>query len=178
LQLRAGHFQTFSFLLDMNDLFERFVAGFLRRHRVQSLPPSLQDCEILTQGKGVTRWLAQTQPNGGRPVFRLKPDILFRQRGSQRVPLIVDTKYKTHDRVKESDAYQMLAYATRYQCNELLLLYPQARMQAQTLYIETAATEEESICLRTQTTDLSHDLSTKSGRDCLTQELHDALKGG
>ena len=71
LQLQAGKIQAFTFLFDMNLLFERFVTGFLRRHRHQALPEGLQECEILPQGRGVPRWLARTQPDGGRNLFRL-----------------------------------------------------------------------------------------------------------
>jgi 5-methylcytosine-specific restriction enzyme subunit McrC len=176
LQLQTGEMQVFTFLFDMNLLFERFVAGFLRRHRLQALPEALQECEILAQGSGTPRWLARTRPDGGRNMFRLKPDLLFRQR-DRTIPLIVDTKYKTQTAIAEADAYQMHAYATRYQCPEVLLLYPEGQMPTQTLYIENPIGQPHTR-LRTQTINLRHNLGTREGRNELAYELMQALEGG
>lgn len=175
LQLQTGQTQTFTFLFDMNILFERFVAGFLRRHRRQALPGSLQECEILTQGRGNPRWLAQTEIGGGRKVFRLKPDLLLR-RPDRTIALVVDTKYKTQPTVKEADAYQMHTYADRHACADVLLLYPEAQMTPQTLYIENTA-DQTHIRLRSRTVGLRHNLSQPEGRDRLATELAEALEG-
>jgi 5-methylcytosine-specific restriction enzyme subunit McrC len=173
LQLQVGKLQAFTFLFDMNLLFERFVAGFMRRHRHQVLPEALWDCEILAQGSGAPRWLART-PDGGRK-FRLKPDLLLR-RQDRTISMIVDTKYKTHAAITEADAYQMHAYATRYECPEVLLLYPEGQMPDRTLYIENTI-GQPPIRLRTQTINLRHNLGTRSGRDDLATELAQALEG-
>lgn len=125
LQLQAGQTQAFTFLFDMNLLFERFVAGFLRRHQHQ-IKDELEGCDIVVQGRGAPLWLAHTQMTGGRNIFRLKPDLLLR-RADRSAALIVDTKYKTHALINEADAYQMHAYATRYHCPDVLLLYPEAQ---------------------------------------------------
>jgi 5-methylcytosine-specific restriction enzyme subunit McrC len=62
--------------------------------------------------------------------FMLKPDISFWENGNCK--LIIDTKYKllddTDDKkygVSQSDAYQMYAYAMKYDCERVILLYPQ-----------------------------------------------------
>lgn len=176
LQLQTGRTQVFTLLFDMNLLFERFVAGFLRRRGQQALPEGLHECELLVQGSGVPRWLARTQPDGGRDLFRLKPDLLFRQ-PDRSIALIVDTKYKTDLAITETDAYQMHAYATRYQCPEVLLLYPEGQMRTQTLYIETHSGQPQ-VRLRTQTVSLRYDLSKREGCDNLARELAQALEGG
>jgi len=176
LQLQAGKTQMFTFLFDMNLLFERFVAGFLRRHRRAILSDKFQTCEILVQGRGESRWLARTRPEGGRGVFRLKPDLLLR-RPNRQVVLIVDTKYKTHPRISEADAYQMHAYATRYHCPDVLLLYPEAQMSAQKLYLDSSVEDQPQTCLRTQTISLRYDLNKPDGRNNLAEELAHALEG-
>jgi 5-methylcytosine-specific restriction enzyme subunit McrC len=158
----------------MNVLFERFVAGFLRRHRTVALPEPCQACDIVVQGRGETRWLAY-RPDG-HPAFRLQPDLLLRHPTGQ-IALMVDTKYKTQPRISEADAYQMHAYATRYDCSEVLLLYPEGEMSAQTFDINRPGPASPTH-LRTGTFNLRHDLSTPAGRHLLIQELAQTLKGG
>ena len=126
LQLAADDLTTFAFVFDMNQLFEAFIANFIRRHRDEILPPALRPCDMLVQSRGATRFLAHTN---GKPIFRLRPDIAFRD--DTRFPLLIDTKYKrlnTADTtlgVSQDDFYQMHVYAHRYDCRMVLLLYPQ-----------------------------------------------------
>ena len=127
-KLSSGKLHTFAFVLDMNQLFEAFVEGFIRRHRRDILPQEWSDIVIRRQSEGKSLYLAQRQP-GATPVFRLRPDILFTRPTSQ-TRLILDTKYKILDPskgnsgVSESDIYQMLAYEVRFNCKNTLLLYP------------------------------------------------------
>src|SRR5205823_9114854 len=44
IQLAADDLSMFAFVFDMNQLFEAFVANFIRRHRDEILPPALQKC--------------------------------------------------------------------------------------------------------------------------------------
>jgi 5-methylcytosine-specific restriction enzyme subunit McrC len=74
LQLSANDITTFSFVFDMNQLFERFITGFIQRHRGEILPPLLQHCELLPQGQRTTKYLANREE---QRVFRLKPDLVF-----------------------------------------------------------------------------------------------------
>ncbi|MBE7550038.1 MAG: hypothetical protein HS126_03030 [Anaerolineales bacterium] len=177
LQLQAGATPTFTFLFDMNLLFERFVAGFLRRYHHLTLPPEYQDCTIVLQGRSEARWLARTrpEPDGGRRVFRLKPDILLRK-PDRRIALVVDTKYKIHPTVNEADAYQMHVYATRYDCPEVLLLYPEGHINPQKLYTDHPVRPTPT-CLRTQTISLRYNLGSPTQRNDLAQQLAQVLKG-
>jgi 5-methylcytosine-specific restriction enzyme subunit McrC len=129
LQLTARDLKTFAFVFDMNQLFESFVVNFIRRHRHHDvLPPTLQECELLPQSHRAPFYLARMEMDG-KPVFRLKPDLAFRN--GDRFPLLMDAKYKRLDAaetklgVSQSDFYQMYAYAHRYHCPRVLLLYPQ-----------------------------------------------------
>jgi 5-methylcytosine-specific restriction enzyme subunit McrC len=124
----AGERQTFGLLFDMNRLFEAFTGHFLIAHQGRILPPDRREGARITL-QATAKHLARRQPDK-RPAFNLRPDILLT---SEARPLLVaDTKYKrlsSQERpagVAESDAYQMLAYATAFQASRTLLIYPEA----------------------------------------------------
>lgn len=102
---------NFCFLLPMEYIFEDFVFGF-----VSKIWPSLN---IKSQS---TDYLALS---AGSPVFQIRNDMYIRDR------LIIDTKYKMRSDsndskagVAQSDLYQMIGYALRRNCMNVLLLYP------------------------------------------------------
>jgi len=127
LRLRSGDLPAYAFVFEMDRLFERFAAGFLKRHYKRILPPLWQDVQILTQSAGRQVFLAQCE---GRGVLRLIPDLFLRSREGGRALLIADTKYRflegvRQDEMAREDVYQMLAYLVRLGCRRGLLLYPQ-----------------------------------------------------
>jgi 5-methylcytosine-specific restriction enzyme subunit McrC len=132
------------------------------------LPPGLQDCTLHPQAQNHTKQLATAN---GQQVFRLKPDLLFRQGDSY--PLLVDTKYKrlSNDNqrlgISQSDFYQMYAYAHRYHCPRVVLIYPQTAgpLQADFKLIGHDAT------ISAVTLNLHRDLSQPSNRQALAAEL-------
>ena len=168
LQLSSGNFQTFAFALDMNKLFEEFVISFIDRHRQEILPIELQDCELLPQSHHEPKYLATTE---GKRVFHLKPDLVIRQNRS--FPLIMDTKYKRlkeGDRklgVSQADFYQMYAYAQRYNCPNVLLIYPQVVGMSEL----RARFDIEGGTITAATIDLCGDLSKQEERDKLIKRL-------
>ncbi len=119
--LRAGHDSAPGLLFDMNRLFEAYVQhveakGAEPGHRVRTQEAS--------------RHFATS---GGAPAFTLKPDISIWKEGpdgTEEVVRILDAKWKRVDPgktnwgVSEADVYQLLAYAVRYQCSHLELVYP------------------------------------------------------
>lgn len=137
LQLAGGTLASFAFTFDMARLFETFIAGFISRHRERVLPPTLQACELLPQAVSDQRYLVVNDDN---EVFRLKPDLALRLAG--KYPLLLDTKYKELDAeerslgVSQSDIYQMHAYARRYDCPRVVLLYPQTAALPDPIYRE------------------------------------------
>lgn len=131
MMLRTGQRQLFAFVLDMNRLFEQFVAGFIASHIKGIFPLRHEDLILTIQSRGDRVHLLQREPDG-KSMIRLMPDILIKDlRGGRR--LIVDTKYKrlgsvsSDLQVSESDLYQMIAYMLQFQCERCLLIYPAER---------------------------------------------------
>ncbi len=102
---------NFCFLLPMEYIFEDFIFGF-----VSDKWPALN---IRSQS---TDYLALSK---GSSVFQIRNDIYIPDK------LIIDTKYKIRSNndglkagVAQSDLYQMISYALRRNCSNVLLLYP------------------------------------------------------
>jgi 5-methylcytosine-specific restriction enzyme subunit McrC len=132
IQLSPGDLPSFAFVFDMNRLFQDFIAHFLQRHQKRILPTVWQDGEIVLQSQGEKVYLAERFDDGvlpGKSVFHLIPDILLTSPHGNPF-LIADMKYKkispkaADGGVAEGDAYQMLAYARRWNCPQALLIYP------------------------------------------------------
>ncbi len=104
---QRGEHSASSFLVDMNQLFEAFVAQRLRRELRGRM-------EVLSQfGTHL----------GERRQVPIRPDLVFRRRGSE--VYVADIKYKlTADaRARTSDYYQLLAYTTALDLPEGVLIY-------------------------------------------------------
>ena len=90
--------KSFSFLFDMNDLFEKFIGKIY-----ESIDESTE---------------LQRQKNYGSLV--LKPDIVTSS-------MIIDTKYKkvsSRENLSVADKYQMFVYGTNFKQIDTMLLYP------------------------------------------------------
>jgi 5-methylcytosine-specific restriction enzyme subunit McrC len=128
IQIAVGDQAAYAFVFDMNLLFERFIAGFIGRHRQEIFPEAWQDIAVISQSEGAGLYLARWE---GKSLFRLRPDLLFKRSNQPAPVLIADAKYKQlsgnqrRPGIAPEDAYQMLAYSVRYQCPHGLLFYPQ-----------------------------------------------------
>lgn len=109
----VGKQKFFTLLFDMNVLFEDFIAVSIRKllgRKVQSQKP----CKSLLK------------TGDGKQLFLMRPDVTY-NKGKD---WILDTKWKlinTQERkmnISQADLYQMLAYAVRYGCQNIILLYP------------------------------------------------------
>ncbi|KPU27672.1 hypothetical protein TR13x_03870 [Caloranaerobacter sp. TR13] len=115
----VGLNQSFSFLFEMNTLFEMYIAKLV--NEIWS-----NDGEYTSIQDNVKYLLINV--NNERNNIKLKPDIVlyktkFNNKRSAKV--IIDTKWKHVDKVQQSDIYQMYAYITSYnEASRCILLYP------------------------------------------------------
>jgi 5-methylcytosine-specific restriction enzyme subunit McrC len=100
-----GRFQAGTFLVDMNALFELFVAEWLSNRLSPALSVHTQVHTFLDRDSLVT----------------IRPDIVIRPEGVLR--LIIDTKYKAGFE-SNADVYQALAYCRALRVEHAVLLYP------------------------------------------------------
>lgn len=116
VNLNKGDEITFSFLIPVNQLFERYVYELLK----QTADPG-----ACVKYQGPTKFLGRLD---GKNAFQLRPDISIMK--NDLVFMIFDAKYKEiidpagDNLVSQSDIYQMLAYSVRYNCNHIVLAYP------------------------------------------------------
>ena len=114
----AGKIAGVCLLFNMERLFEAFVGAVLRRQWRGS------DATVVLQGSG----LHFARASGGL-AFGMRPDATVIAADKQPV-LIADAKWKrlntqaVNAGVGRDDIYQMAAYAGRYRCRDLALLYP------------------------------------------------------
>nr|WP_240347844.1 McrC family protein [Longitalea arenae] len=103
--------RNFCFLIPMEYIFEEFIFGFIddKWPLINAKPQSIGYLAL----------------NGDRQVFQIRNDIYINKR------LIIDTKYKIRKNandlkagVSQNDLYQMVSYALRRGCTNVLLLYP------------------------------------------------------
>jgi len=120
VRLQAGKIETFTFLIPMEKVFESFVAGLLVNSDYGAIPKEFQKSRIKAQHH-IGYLLAEKK-------FQLVPDITIVTKNGKRV--IIDTKYKLLNRedrklgVSQADLYQMYAYATQWNADAVILLYP------------------------------------------------------
>lgn len=117
--LSGGGAQGFSLFFEMSALFEEYIGRMAKR--------TFQQDGVNIRLQGPRRYLAVAEESR-REVFALKPDIVAIK---DKVPVwIIDTKWKVlsledaKEGVAQGDMYQMYAYAQRYDCPDIMLLYP------------------------------------------------------
>lgn len=124
----SGQQQGHAIFFDMDRLFEEFVAKLLIKYRSVIFSPESDQILVDVQKSGKTSSLLTVGGINFEKLVSLRPDIQIRRKGV--LDLIIDTKNKNlpkfsaHKGLAESDAYQMLAYATHFKCQNVLLLYP------------------------------------------------------
>lgn len=114
--LGSGAHSAPGMLFDMNKLFEAHVSQLELEHAGEDQTVLLQAPQHSLAKQALEE------------CFTLKPDITVWQGG--RLRRIVDAKWKTLNLasadwgVDQADVYQMLAYAVRYRCPQVELVYP------------------------------------------------------
>lgn len=124
-QLYSSHQDQLShwcLLFPMEYIYEDFLAGFLQDKFSKLWKVEYQKSDL---------YLAKNED--GKPVFNLQQDIFLTSKINREVKVIVDAKYKLRDKnyktdpkkgISQSDLYQMVSYALKRGCNQVLLLYP------------------------------------------------------
>lgn len=172
-QLSPGRSETFAFMFDMNQLFEEFIAEFIRRE----LREVWQSRRWSFHAQSATRALLCDE--AARPRFWLKPDVRFETTDGT-CSLIVDTKYKLLDPVDakagivEADAYQIFAYKERHRCPRVVLLYPQT---SERIARDFSADTDSPSWLEARTVDLRREFVKRSDRQLFAEELTGILCG-
>ncbi|EJQ03198.1 hypothetical protein IE3_05569 [Bacillus cereus BAG3X2-1] len=106
---------SFSFLFEMNDLFERYITVLVKQVTEHAVYEQHKEYRLLVN------------EHNGNDIFQLKPDIVVDNGSTQ---IIIDTKWKSltsgnRSGVKREDLFQMYAYLTRYErAKTAILLYP------------------------------------------------------
>ena len=96
------------FLVDMERLFELFVAEWLKEH----LP------------KGMKLRVQEDVPLGGEDNLCFRIDLVLSERRSGNVLAVLDTKYKADLQPSAADIAQVVAYAQAKACKEAVIIYP------------------------------------------------------
>lgn len=116
----SGRDTHMALLFDMNLLYEQYIGCHLRKLASDS------GIEVSLQGPRL--WLGKEAGVVEGDRFQLRPDAVLSVNGQ--VMAVLDTKWKVLEgqdpvgAVSEGDAYQMLAYMTRYNVDTAVLLYP------------------------------------------------------
>ena len=113
----SGSHANVSMLFPMEQVFEDFVTASFRRHQRRFRVVRQGPREFMTTIDGLR-------------AFAMQPDIALMSR--DRVAFILDAKWKridasTDDRkhkIIQADLYQLYAYASRYGCKAVALVYP------------------------------------------------------
>lgn len=123
--------RSFAFLLDMNSLFEDFVARLVAR----LFPAPAYRVEAQERN-----WSVLWDSTANRPYRSIRPDVVVREQQGGTACLAVDAKYKRLDVVDtaSADVYQGLLYAQAYGASHqqsaptALLVYPTSQSEPQT----------------------------------------------
>ncbi len=133
--------RLFAFLIPMEYLFEDFVFGFIEKE--------VEEVNAKSQRKDV--YLDEDRN------FNLKPDLFIKVKDKS---LIADTKYKiiySNDNdpkngISQNDLYQMIAYAIRFEIDEIILFYPSTidmrRKNATEIKIKDALASNHEITIK------------------------------
>jgi 5-methylcytosine-specific restriction enzyme subunit McrC len=126
LEGQEGNHRFFAFIFDMNQIFELFVARYLKE--------SFATHPALSIDIQPTIWLDTTQKEQGRP------DLILRY-NRQRV-IVMDTKYKRFDNAPSlDDTQQMITYCHTMMLQRSLLIYadshqPDYRREFRGIYLD------------------------------------------
>lgn len=103
---KFGERTMLPFLVDMAQLYEKFVAAWLQRNSPQGFLFKSQYRVKIGQNRS----------------FRI--DLILCNSETGEVKAVLDTKYKVPDKAADSDIHQMISYAKAAKCYDAFLIYP------------------------------------------------------
>lgn len=174
--IQAGSTRTFTLLFDMNKVFERFVAAFLRRY----VASRFDGIQVFPHAGHHKRHLMESE---GAGVLRLEPDVLVEGPGARR--LVIDMKWKLLSSgrhrlggVAEADLYQLYAYTRRYGCERSVLLYPHMKGLVPRDFdvLDAEGRRQERVAVRQ--VHLHRNLHREAERAALADELETIVREG
>ena len=116
----SGKHLSLALLFPMERIFEDYVA-FIMKKKFSNWTIKTQDCH---------HHLIENHQE--RSIFQLRPDIVMSKDWWWIPPIVLDTKWKLIDEtnrkkkynISQSDMYQLFAYAEKYWCQDVVLIYP------------------------------------------------------
>lgn len=138
--------RNFCFLVPMEYIFEDFIFSFIS-NKWSTLNVRSQSTDFLALNQGIK-------------VFQIRNDMYIKDR------LIIDTKYKIRsagdglkEGVSQTDLYQMVSYALRRNCREVLLLYPKtySSLNTSSLFEIPSAMLSDNLNIHVQNIDITFD---------------------
>ncbi|MEG4486509.1 5-methylcytosine restriction system specificity protein McrC [Microcoleus sp. D2_18a_B4] len=145
----TGDRQMLPFLIDMANLYEQFVAEWLKANTPKGF--------FVKQQHRVTH---------DKNYFD-RIDLLLCDIATSKVQYVLDTKYKAPDKVANNDIHQIVAYANALKCQNAILVYPQNLTQPLDI-------KNDDIRVRSLTFSLDSDLN-EAGKTFLTSLLSNTL---
>lgn len=148
--LNKGDEKVFSFLVPINQLFERYLYEAIKSYDSNSTVKYQSPERYLAKQDGINKLL-------------LRPDITISE--NDFIKYIIDAKYKEVDllnnkNVSQSDIYQMLAYSIRYECINFVLTYPKFLGDSNSKVVESEIvieTKHEDVIIKIVKVDLETD---------------------
>jgi len=107
----SGDREMLPFLIDMANLYEQFVAEWLKANTPKGF--------FVKQQHRVTH---------DQNYFD-RIDLLLGDSETKKVQYVLDTKYKSPDKVANNDIHQIVAYANALKCQNAIIIYPQNLQQ-------------------------------------------------
>jgi len=151
LYIRHGVGETtfYSFMINMNQLFENFVRSILRKYNT--------NYRVKNENK-MNLTLDHTDKN----IIKIKPDIILEQ--NNKTEYIIDCKYKRIKTIEEdkevdaskpypSDVYQILTYMVAQKCTKGVLIYPKGEAEDTVIKVQV---ENETYTIKVKQIDLTN----------------------
>jgi len=165
LEVRSNNIDTFTFVFDMNELFEDFITELTKK--------IFFGTEYSVKAQHSIGHLVMKKNGKEKKLFKMLPDIKIFKNKKETPLVIIDTKYKiteedARDGVKQGDMYQMFAYSKKSLCSQVILLYPRLDIQKE----EDVRFElGDGVNVYKKTVNLCRELKSREERIALKEEL-------